>query len=172
MKIWKENSFPGTTFFGKAPVISLRLMLRLERKKFPKKAGRNLLCIYPFAMDTNGSFCDTSIHFLKKIAVVIFSNEPGSEPLLAWKRANWVQETCLLIQATVLRAARVMLRNSFYLTKGTLPHMRKDTKEAAPGTMSKLAKTFIPVCGKGYQHLSEGNANNLASNCNRNMPKI
>ncbi len=80
-------------------------MLRLERKKFPKKAGRNLLCIYPFAMDTNGSFCDTSIHFLKKIAVVIFSNEPGSEPLLAWKRANWVQETCLLIQNTVLRAA-------------------------------------------------------------------
>ena len=31
--------------------------------------------------------------------------EPGSEPLLAWKRANWVQETCLLIQATLLRTA-------------------------------------------------------------------
>ena len=25
--------------------------------------------------------------------------------LMAWKRANWVQETCLLIQNTVLRAA-------------------------------------------------------------------
>ena len=49
--------------------------------------------------------CDTSILFLKKIAVVKFSNEPGSEPLIAWKRANWVQETCLLIQSTVLRAA-------------------------------------------------------------------
>ena len=50
-------------------------------------------------------FCDTSILFLKKLAVVKFSNEPGSEPLIAWKRANWVQETCLLIQSTVLRAA-------------------------------------------------------------------
>ena len=33
------------------------------------------------------------------------SNEPGSEPLLAWKRANWVQETCQHIQAAALRAA-------------------------------------------------------------------
>ena len=32
-------------------------------------------------------------------------SEPGSEPLLAWKRANWAQETCLLIQATLLRTA-------------------------------------------------------------------
>ena len=38
-------------------------------------------------------------------AVLKFSNGPWSEPLLAWKRANWVQETCLLIQNTVLRAA-------------------------------------------------------------------
>ena len=43
--------------------------------------------------------------FLKKIAVVKLSNEPGSEPLLAWKRASWVQETCSLIQAAVLRTA-------------------------------------------------------------------
>ena len=61
--------------------------------------------VYSFAMDTHGSFCDTSILFLKKLAVVKFSNEPGSEPLIAWKRANWVHETCLLIQSTVLRAA-------------------------------------------------------------------
>ena len=61
--------------------------------------------VYPFAIDTNGSFCDMAILFLRKIAVVKFSNEPGSEPLIAWKRANWVQETCLLIQSTVLRAA-------------------------------------------------------------------
>ena len=53
-----------------------------------------MICIY-----------HTSILFLKKLAVVKFSNEPGSEPLIAWKRANWVQETCLLIQSTVLRAA-------------------------------------------------------------------
>ena len=56
-------------------------------------------------MGTNWSFYDTAILFLKKIAVVKFSNEPGSEPLLAWKRANWVQETCQLIQAAALRAA-------------------------------------------------------------------
>lgn len=37
--------------------------------------------------------------------MVKFSNEPGSEPLLAWKRATWVQETCLLIQAALLREA-------------------------------------------------------------------
>ena len=43
--------------------------------------------------------------FLKKIAMVKFANEPGSEPLLAWKRASWVQETCLLIQAALLREA-------------------------------------------------------------------
>ena len=51
------------------------------------------------------SFCNTAILFLEKIAVAKFSNEPGSAPLLAWERANWVQETCLLIQSTVLRAA-------------------------------------------------------------------
>ena len=54
-------------------------------------------------METNGSFCDTAILFLKKIAIVKFSNEPGSESLLAWKRASWAQETCSLIQAAVLR---------------------------------------------------------------------
>ena len=67
-----------------------------------------------YSMDTSGSFCDTAIRFLKKIAVVKFSDEPGSEPLLAWKRANWVQETCLLIQATLLRTA------SFYFHKDSI----------------------------------------------------
>ena len=67
--------------------------------------GDSTPSIYPFAMDTSGAFCDTAILFLKKIALVKFSNEPGSDPLLAWKRASWVQETCLLIQATVLRTA-------------------------------------------------------------------
>ena len=61
-------------------------------------------------MDTNGAFCDTVIFSLKKIAMVKFSKEPGSEPLLAWKRAFWVQETCLLIQATVLRTASRFFR--------------------------------------------------------------
>ena len=63
-------------------------------------------------MDTSGSFCDTAILFLKKIAVVKFSDEPGSAPLLAWKRANWVQETCSLIQDTLLHTA------SFYFHRG------------------------------------------------------
>ena len=67
--------------------------------------GDSTPSIYPFAMDTSGAFCDTAILFLKKIAMVKFANEPGSKPLLAWKRASWVQETCLLIQATVLRSA-------------------------------------------------------------------
>ena len=34
--------------------------------------------IYPFAMDTGGGFCNTAILFLKKIALVKFSNEPES----------------------------------------------------------------------------------------------
>ena len=49
---------------------------------------------------------------LKKIAAIKFLDEPGSKPLLAWKRAYWVQETCLLIQATLLRTA------SFYFHRG------------------------------------------------------
>ena len=75
------------------------------RKKETSEGGESKPSVYFFAMDTNGSFCDTAVLFLKKIAVVKFSNEPGSEPLLAWKRANWVQETCLFIQATLLRTA-------------------------------------------------------------------
>ena len=68
------------------------------RKEEVSQGGESKPSVYAFAMDTNGSFCDTAILFLKKIAVVKFSDEPGSEPLLAWKRANWVRETCLLIQ--------------------------------------------------------------------------
>ena len=75
-----------------------------RRKEISQRGGLKP-SVYSFAMDTHGSFCDTSILFLKKLAVVKFSNEPGSEPLIAWKRANWVHETCLLIQSTVLRAA-------------------------------------------------------------------
>ena len=69
------------------------------------QGGESTPSVYPFALDTNGSFCDTAILFLNKIAAVKFSKEHGSKPLLAWKRVCWVQETCLLIQNTVLRAA-------------------------------------------------------------------
>ena len=82
------------------------------RKEEVSQGGESKPSVYSFAMDTNGSFCDTAILFLKKIAVVKFSDEPGSAPLLAWKRANWVQETCSLIQDTLLHTA------SFYFHRG------------------------------------------------------
>ena len=90
--------------FRKGTSLKLQAYAKARKKEISQGSGLKP-SVYPFAMDTHGSFCDTAIHFLKKIAVVKFSNEPGSEPLLAWKRANWVQETCLLIQSTVLRAA-------------------------------------------------------------------
>ena len=90
--------------FRKGTSLKLKAYAEARKKEISQRGGLKP-SVYPFAMDTHGSFCDTAIHFLKKIAVVKFSNEPGSEPLLAWKRANWVQETCLLIQSTVLRAA-------------------------------------------------------------------
>ena len=100
-------------------------------------------------MDTNGSFCDTAILFLKKIALVKFSNEPGSEPLLAWKRASWVQETCSLIQAAVLRTASRLfhrgLRECFeqdYEHLFDVPrHSRTDND------VSGLAPIYIPAAG-------------------------
>ena len=85
------------------PCITLSMATGLGKRI--SHGGESTPSVYPFAMDTNGSFCDTAILFLKKIAMVKFSNEPGSEPLLAWKRASWVQETCSLIQAAVLRTA-------------------------------------------------------------------
>ena len=105
--------------------------------------------MYPFAIDTNGSFCDTSIHFLKKIAVVKFSNESRSEPLLARKRANWVQETCLLIQNTVLRAAslyfhrglRKCFANDYARLFDSPVHSRLDND------VSGHSPTYIPAAG-------------------------
>ena len=58
------------------------------RAKEISQGGESTPSVYPFAMDTGGAFCDTAILFLKKIALVKFSNEPGSGPLLAWKRAS------------------------------------------------------------------------------------
>ena len=155
MRIWKENSFLGTTSFGKAPVIirkgtSHKPKAYAEaRKKEIFQGGGSKPFVYPFAMDTNGSFCDTSIHFLKKIAVVKFSNEPGSEPLLTWKRANWVQETCLLIQNTVLRAA------SLYFQRGLRKFFANDyarlfdspVHSRPLNDVSGHSPTYIPAVG-------------------------
>ena len=115
------------------------------QKKEISQGGGSKPSVYPFAMDTHGSFCDTAIHFLKKIAVVKFSNEPGSEPLLAWKRANWVQETCLLIQSTVLRAA------SLYFHRGLRKCFAKDYARLfdsrIDNDVSGHSPTYIPDAG-------------------------
>jgi hypothetical protein len=102
------------------------------KKKKISQGGKLTPAVYPFAMDTNGSFCDMAILFLKKIAIVKFSNEPGSEPLLAWKRANWVQETCQLIQAAALRAA------SRYFHRGLRQCFTNDYKKHV--NLSKLPR--------------------------------
>ena len=60
------------------------------RKRENSQGGESTPSVYSFAMDTNGAFCDIAILFLKKITMFKFSNESGSEPLLAWKRAPWI----------------------------------------------------------------------------------
>ena len=119
------------------------------RMKEISQGGESTPSVYPFAMDTSGSFCDTAILFLKKIALVKFSNEPGSEPLLAWKRASWVQETCLLIQAAVLRTAsrlfhrglRVCFKEDYEHLFDVPQHSRTDND------VSGLAPIYIPAAG-------------------------
>ena len=113
------------------------------------QGGESTPSVYPFAMDTNGAFCDTAILFLKKVAMVKFANEPGSKPLLAWKRASWVQETCLLIQATLLRTASWLfhkgLRECFekdYERLFDVPqHIRTDNDVSGPSPI------YIPAAG-------------------------
>ena len=78
-----------------------------------------------------------------------FSNEPGSDPLLAWKRASWVQETCLLIQAAVLRTAsrlfhrglRVCFKEDYEHLFDVPQHSRTDND------VSGLAPIYIPAAG-------------------------
>ena len=119
------------------------------RQKEISQGGESKPSVYSFALDTNGGFCDTAILFLKKIAAIKFLNEPGSKPLLAWKRANWVQETCLLIKATLLRTA------SFYFHRG----LRKCFTDAyarlfdipdairIDNDVSGFLPTYIPAAG-------------------------
>ena len=98
-------------------------------------------------MDTNGSFCDTAILFLKKIALVKFSNEPGSEPLLAWKRASWVQETCLLIQATVLRTASRLFHRGLRDVKDYEHLFDVPQHSRTDNDVSGLSPIYIPAAG-------------------------
>ena len=113
------------------------------------QGGESTPSVYPFAMDTSGSFCDTAILFLKKIAMVKFSNEPGSEPLLAWKRASWVQETCSLIQAAVLRTASRLfhrgLRECFEKDYERLFDVPRQSR--TDNDVSGLSPIYIPAAG-------------------------
>ena len=111
--------------------------------------GESTPSVYPFAMDTNGSFCDSAILFLKKIAMVKFSNEPGSEPLLAWKRASWVQETCSLIQAAVLRtASRLFHRGLRECFEKDYEHLFDVPQQSrTDNDVSGLAPIYIPAAG-------------------------
>ena len=86
---------------------------------------------------------------MNKIAAVKFSKERGSKPLLAWKRASWVQETCLLIQATLLRTA------SRFFHKGLHECFDKDYEHIFhspqyPGVeiaMSDSSPIYMPAAG-------------------------
>ena len=134
VKIWKEYLFPVIISFGKAPAVSLKLTLKLEIKRFFKEASQNLLYT-PLQLTQTESFA-TGHSFLEEDSRrQILRRAWRSEPLLAWKRANWVQETCLFIQATLLRTA------SFYFHK-------------------RLQKCF-PV---DYDHLFNSPVNNRVDN--------
>ena len=81
--------------FGKIPNVSLEVFMLISESRRLLNEANLPPSAYTLAMDTNRAFCNTVILFLKKIAMVKFSNEPGSESLLAWKIASWVQETIL-----------------------------------------------------------------------------
>ena len=112
--------------------------------------GDSTPSIYPFAMDTSGAFCDTAILFLKKIALVKFSNEPGSDPLLAWKRASWVQETCSLIQAALLRtASRLFHRGLRECFEKDYEHLFDVPQQLrTDNDVSGLSPIYIPAAGR------------------------
>ena len=81
--------------------------------------------------------------------MVKFSNEPGSELHVVWKRAAWVQETCLLILITLLLAASTSfhkgLRKCFakdYEHLFDIPYKIKNDNN-----VSGLSPTHIPAAG-------------------------
>ena len=134
--------------FKKGTSRKLRVFAQARSQEI-SQGGKCTPSVYTFAMDTSGSVCDTAILFLKKIAMVKFSNEPGSEPLLAWKRVIWVQETCLLIQAALLREAsrsfhrglRMSFEENYEHLFDTPQHSRIDND------VSGLSPIYIPAAG-------------------------
>ena len=89
------------------------------------------------------------MHFLKKIAVVKISDEPGSEPLLAWKTANWGQETCLFIQATLLRSASLFFHRGLQKCfPGDYDHLfDSPVTNRVDNNMSGRSPTYILAAG-------------------------
>ncbi len=134
--------------FREGTIRKLKAYAETQRKE-TSQGGELKPSVYSFAMDTHGSFCDTAILFLRKLAVVKFSNEPGSEPLIAWKRANRVQETCLLIQHTVLRAASLYfhrgLRQCF--ANGYARLFDSPVISRLDNAVSGRSPTYIPAAG-------------------------
>ena len=130
-------------------LIALSYFYGLNYTEEISHGGESTPSVYPFAMDTSGAFCDTAILFLKKIALVKFSNEPGSDPLLAWKRASWVQETCSLIQAAVLRtASRLFHRGLRECFEKDYEHLFDVPQQLrTDNDVSGLSPIYIPAAG-------------------------
>ena len=87
---------------------------------------------------------------MKKIAMVKFSNEPGSEPLLAWKKASWMQETWSLIQAAVLRtASRLFHRGIRECFQKDYKHLFEVPQQSrTDNDVSGLSPNYIPAAGR------------------------
>ena len=81
--------------------------------------------------------------------MVKFSNEPGSEPLLGWKGAIWVQETCLLIQAALLReASRSFHRGLHECFDKDYEHLFDSPQHSRIyNDVSDLSPIYIPAAG-------------------------
>ena len=61
--------------------------------------------IYPFGMNTQGGFCDLAILSLKQMANRKFTLSSATKQKLNWLKAQWVNETCRNLQATVIKTA-------------------------------------------------------------------
>ena len=61
--------------------------------------------IYPFGMNTQGGVCDLAILSLKQMANRKFTLSSATKQKLNWLKAQWVNETCRNLQATVIKTA-------------------------------------------------------------------
>ena len=56
-------------------------------------------------MNTQGGFCDLAILSLKQMANRKFTLSYATKQKLNWLKAQWVNETCRNLQATVIKTA-------------------------------------------------------------------